>query len=29
MAREGIVAGQVLIEHDGDLVDFRQDGHPY
>lgn len=29
MAREGIAAGQVLIEHDGRLVDFLQDEHPY
>jgi hypothetical protein len=29
MAREGIRAGQVLIEHDGRLVDFGQAAHPY
>lgn len=29
MVREGIVAGQVLIEHDGRLVDFHADSHPY
>jgi len=29
MRREGIVAGQVLIEHDGRLIDFFADPHPY
>jgi SAM-dependent methyltransferase len=29
MEREGIVAAQVLIEHDGQLVDFVQGCHPY
>ena len=29
MTREGIVAGQVLIEHGGDLVDFFTGTHPY
>ena len=29
MAREGIRANQVLIEHDGRLVDFHQGRHPY
>jgi SAM-dependent methyltransferase len=29
MAREGIKATQVLIEHDGRLVDYFADGHPY
>lgn len=29
MLREGIKAGQVLIEHDGQLTDFNQGQHPY
>jgi hypothetical protein len=29
MAREGIRAGQVLIEHDGRLIDYAADDHPY
>ncbi len=29
MAREGITAAQVLIEHGGKLVDFHHDAHPY
>lgn len=29
MAREGIRANQVLIEHDGRLTDFHQGQHPY
>lgn len=29
MAREGIKAGQVLIEHDGRLVDYFLETHPY
>lgn len=29
MAREGIAVGQVLIEHDGGLVDYASGGHPY
>lgn len=29
MAREGIVAGKVLIEHGGRLIDFARDPHPY
>jgi hypothetical protein len=29
MEREGIVAGEVLIEHAGQLVDFRKGEHPY
>lgn len=29
MGREGIVARQVLIEHDGNLVDFFTAAHPY
>lgn len=29
MEREGIRAGKVLIEHDGRLVDFERDSHPY
>ncbi len=29
MAREGIVANTVLIEHDGRLIDFKADRHPY
>jgi hypothetical protein len=29
MAREGIVARQTLIEHEGRLVDFHVDEHPY
>ena len=29
MQREGIVAEQVLIEHEGRLVDFHRDPHPY
>lgn len=29
MAREGIAPGQVLIEHDGALIDFSVDAHPY
>ena len=29
MQREGILARQILIEHDGRLVDFAVDDHPY
>jgi hypothetical protein len=29
MAQAGIVAGIVLIEHDGRLVDFHRGDHPY
>jgi hypothetical protein len=29
MKREGIAAAQVLIEHDGRLIDFMSDNHPY
>lgn len=29
MEREGIVADKVLIEHAGQLIDFRKDEHPY
>jgi hypothetical protein len=29
MLREGIKAGQILIEHDGQLLDFNQGQHPY
>lgn len=29
MEREGISAGAILVEHDGRLVDFRNDPHPY
>jgi hypothetical protein len=29
MARENIVAGRVLIEHNGSLIDFHQDDNPY
>ena len=29
MQREGIAAGQVLIEHEGRLIDFLADPHPY
>jgi hypothetical protein len=29
MAKEGISASQVLIEHKGQLVDFLKDEHPY
>lgn len=29
MAREGIAASQVLIEHNGRLIDFVRDEHPY
>lgn len=29
MAREGIAPGQVLIEHNGRLIDFHRDPHPY
>ena len=29
MAREGIKAGQVLIEHNGRLIDYFADEHPY
>lgn len=29
MDRESIEAGQILIEHNGKLVDFRTDDHPY
>lgn len=29
MRREGITCQQVLVEHQGELVDFAEDGHPY
>ena len=29
MAREGIVAKSILIEHEGGLIDFFADEHPY
>jgi hypothetical protein len=29
MAREGIAAGKVLIEHGGRLIDFALEAHPY
>jgi hypothetical protein len=29
MAREGIAAETLLIEHEGRLIDFRKDPHPY
>lgn len=29
MAREAIIAGQLLIEHGGSLIDFHVDPHPY
>ena len=29
MDREGIAAAQILIEHDGRLIDFARDDHPY
>ncbi|MET0271592.1 MAG: class I SAM-dependent methyltransferase [Phenylobacterium sp.] len=29
MEREGIAPGQILIEHDGRLIDYRADPHPY
>lgn len=29
MGREGIIAGQILIEHQGQLVDFATSEHPY
>ncbi|MEX3935913.1 class I SAM-dependent methyltransferase [Paraburkholderia phymatum] len=29
MSREGISAGAVLIEHDGSLIDFASETHPY
>lgn len=29
MAREGVAASQVLIEHGGQLIDFDRDWHPY
>jgi len=29
MAREGLTVGQILIEHEGRLVDFIHDPHPY
>jgi len=29
MRREGIRAGRILIEHDGRLIDFMSDPHPY
>ena len=29
MTREGVAAGQVLIEHEGRLIDYHRDRHPY